>query len=541
VTTHIFDATIIEETYDFSGQYTYTFTPRQIALVLEGDQPNLTYSVEPMSGFQGLVANMKIRINDTFYSGNPSFGSVVWQDGTITRTSHYLALETYPEVPPFGFGGPLALIHLGGDPLPLAAFTEYGSSYDFYVPPIAASGFGPNTAINPALLAGWLSSTENDVLPAGEVSLPGLWRGGVGHDSISDNEDPSSLYGDAGNDVLSGGAGNDSLHGGEGDDWLTPGNDPDSIDGGPGTDMLSLVDLAQRAVVDMGAGTAVSGTDTDRFTGIENLTGTIFADHITGNAGANRLRGLGDYDWFVGSGGGDTFEGGTGRDMVSYATATAGVTVDLVANRGTRGQALGDSYTGIERITGSSFADTLYGGIGEEDLRGLGGDDLMFGSAGGRERFDGGAGRDTVSYDKSFGIITSTGIAGVDASLLLGRGSGNFAGRDLYTSIENLTGSLYDDRLTGDHGANTLIGSQGDDFLFGNGGNDRLAGGFYNDSIDGGAGLDTAVFLHARSSYALATAAGVTTVTLILGPHAGEVDTLVNIEVLAFADQTLIL
>ena len=49
------------------------------------------------------------------------------------------------------------------------------------------------------------------------------------------------------------------------------------------------------------------------------------------------------------------------------------------------------------------------------------------------------------------------------------------------TSIENLTGSAFDDHLIGDNGDNVLIGLGGDDQLTGGGGDDVLDGG---DGVD---------------------------------------------------------
>jgi len=327
-------------------------------------------------------------------------------------------------------------------------------------------------------------------------------------------------------------AGDDTIYAWAGNDWITPGTGNDSIDGGAGTDMLSLVDLMQGVNIDLGTGIITSGTETKRITAVENITATIFADYIVGDAGRNLLRGLGDYDWFVGSGGGDSYEGGTGRDMVSYIAAPSGVTVDLAAGRGLSGQAAGDTYRDIERITGTSFADTLYGSTGEEDLRGMAGDDVLYGSSGGRDRFEGGTGIDTVHYGRA--------TAGVEASLLLGRGTAGDASRDLYTTVENLTGSAHGDRLTGDNNRNTLIGLSGDDFLFGQDNGDRIEGGFGNDTIDGGAGYDTAVFSRNLADYVI-TRSGSMVVVDQIGTGGDGADRLTNIEVLAFADQQMIL
>lgn len=63
--------------------------------------------------------------------------------------------------------------------------------------------------------------------------------------------------------------------------------------------------------------------------------------------------------------------------------------------------------------------------------------------------------------------------------------------RDTLTSIENVTGSTYNDRLIGDDGNNALAGLGGDDQLYGEGGNDTLNGGVGKDTMVGGVGDDT--------------------------------------------------
>ena len=109
------------------------------------------------------------------------------------------------------------------------------------------------------------------------------------------------------------------------------------------------------------------------------------------------------------------------------------------------------------------------------------------------------------------------------------------AARDLYTSIENLTGSNHGDRLVGDNGRNVLRGLYGEDTLIGGGGVDRLEGGASDDHLDGGWGWDYAIYGGNRGAYAVSTAGAVTTVSRIGGGGDGT-DTLVNIEVIQFAD-----
>lgn len=62
--------------------------------------------------------------------------------------------------------------------------------------------------------------------------------------------------------------------------------------------------------------------------------------------------------------------------------------------------------------------------------------------------------------------------------------------RDTLTSIENVTGSAYGDRLVGNDGNNVLSGLAGDDQLVGAGGNDTLDGGAGIDTMTGGTGDD---------------------------------------------------
>jgi Ca2+-binding RTX toxin-like protein len=325
---------------------------------------------------------------------------------------------------------------------------------------------------------------------------------------------------------------NPILSGAGGSDWLTVGRGTERVDGGAGFDMVSFVDLAQRVVVRLSEGSAKSGGATVDLSGIERVTGSVHGDLIEGDAGANTLRGLGGYDWFNASDGGDAYEGGTGRDMVSYVKATSGVKVDLGAGKGLSGMAQGDTYTSIERFTGSVHSDMAYGSSGEDDFRGLGGYDWFVGSDGGKDRYDGGAGQDTVAYTQS--------KDGITASLALGRGSKGDAARDLYTSIENLTGTNSADQLTGDHGRNMLRGMYGEDHLKGLGGVDRLWGGGSDDVLDGGDGWDLALYDHGRDDYQIIVGNGIATVTYLPGGGEGR-DLLINIEAISFADEMVYL
>ncbi|MBY5337223.1 RTX toxin [Rhizobium leguminosarum] len=111
---------------------------------------------------------------------------------------------------------------------------------------------------------------------------------------------------------------------------------------------------------------------------------------------------------------------------------------------------------------------------GNETYKGLGGNDVLKGGAG-ADLLDGGSGNDTASYD---------GSSAVNVNLATGAASGGHATGDKFVSIENLTGSSYDDVLTGGNG--------GSNVLNGGAGADKLSGGAGGDVINGGADNDTA-------------------------------------------------
>jgi Ca2+-binding RTX toxin-like protein len=64
-------------------------------------------------------------------------------------------------------------------------------------------------------------------------------------------------------------------------------------------------------------------------------------------------------------------------------------------------------------------------------------------------------------------------------------------GNDVLLTLENITGSPYDDTLRGDDGANVVLAGAGDDEIDLRGGDDTTDGGDGTDIADGGAGTDT--------------------------------------------------
>jgi len=207
-------------------------------------------------------------------------------------------------------------------------------------------------------------------------------------------QDGHTLTGTAGDDVLVAGTGNNVINAGDGNDVLTAGTGNNELHGGAGNDLL--------------------------FSG-------------TGN---------------------DLLDGGTGIDTVSYAHATAGVTVDLslVAPQNTGGAGT-DTLTGIENLLGSNFNDSLTGdnnsnvingGLGDDILNGGGGDDFLIGGLG-NNTLTGGAGADTFQWLKGnsgHDVVTdfTPGTDKLDLSQLLQGENGTSASLDDYLHFK-VTGS----------------------------------------------------------------------------------------------------
>jgi Ca2+-binding RTX toxin-like protein len=143
--------------------------------------------------------------------------------------------------------------------------------------------------------------------------------------------------------------------------------------------------------------------------------------------------------------------------------------------------ALGDSG-GNDEWVGTAFADAMKGGAGADSLDGAEGDDFLMGGADG-DILIGGEGTDESGY--------ADAAAGVTADLQDASANTGDAFGDSFDSIENLSGSSFDDILGGDGGANVLSGDGGQDVLRGRGGDDVLNGDAGNDELLGGTGVDS--------------------------------------------------
>ncbi|WP_442582829.1 S8 family serine peptidase [Mesorhizobium sp. ASY16-5R] len=223
-----------------------------------------------------------------------------------------------------------------------------------------------------------------------------------------------------------------------------------------------------------------------------NLVGTADADRLDGAFGDDVVSGLGGDDTLIGGVGDDTLiggtgadyhSGGTGNDTASYINAASGVTASLANAAINTGEAAGDVYNSIERLTGSSFGDALTGtagsntvaaGDGDDVVQGLAGNDTLAGQGGndtlvgglGADYLSGGSGSDTASY--------ANAAAAVKVSLSNPAINTGEAAGDTYNSVERLLGSAFNDTLEGTASANTINGGAGSDVLTGLGGSDSF-------------------------------------------------------------------
>ena len=236
------------------------------------------------------------------------------------------------------------------------------------------------------------------------------------------------------------------------------------------------------------AGTVYGGLDADTLTGSpgpdvlygdEGTNSNISGqgnDTLDGGAGNDALYGEGGNDLLTGGPGDDLLDGGAGVDPVSYAGATSSVNVSLLSTAAQNTLGAGtDTLVSIEKLVGSSFADTLTASTTGATLNGgPGGDDLIGGP--GNDLLNGGAASDFADY--------SLAAAGVTVSIAVATAQNTIgAGRDTLVGIEKLVGSAFIDHLTGDAGPNALYGLAGADVLTGGAGQDSLGGGAGNDTF----------------------------------------------------------
>lgn len=317
--------------------------------------------------------------------------------------------------------------------------------------------------------------------------------------------------GDAGGDKLTNVEGiigtiyNDKITGNDLDNLIEGGAGADTLDGGKGFDTVSYASAATGVTIDLTKQDGVlkqAGTSDeldDVLKGFENIIGSGKDDKLTGDNFNNIIEG---------GRGADAMDGGLGHDIVSYRNydnfgGNVGVEVALSVGGslvvGGTGDQIGDTGTSFEGIHGSAYNDKLAGYTDDNTILGLAGDDIIDGG-GGLDYLDGGDGIDTLDYRNSGAIVLTLGAANTKTTVT------SLDGNDTILNFENVFGSAFDDKLTGNTVDNVFRGGAGKDI------------------INGGTGNDTADYSDIATAITVTLGTGVSKVT------GGDTDELTSIE-----------
>jgi Ca2+-binding RTX toxin-like protein len=308
-------------------------------------------------------------------------------------------------------------------------------------------------------------------------------------------------------------AGNDSYNALDGQDFLFPSSGNDTLNGGAGPDtaiydasaqLLSNGVTINNTTAAIGSVAANStdkrGFGTDVLIGMESFHGTNFDDQIylgetsegsytIDRAGDDLVVAFqgptGEGNYFVAGPGNDTYVGSLAdNDQIDYSNTdipqTQGINVVYTsAGAGTATDSWGDTdtFSGIERITGTAFADRII--MGAENRS-----DVMGGA--GNDTLDGGAGtRDRLRYDRE---AERGGFQGVNVNLATGTASDSYGNTDTISNFEEVNGTDFNDTLRGNDQTNEFSGNRGNDLMEGGLEEDFFRGGEGNDTINGGEG-----------------------------------------------------
>ncbi len=235
----------------------------------------------------------------------------------------------------------------------------------------------------------------------------------------------------------------------------------DTIDGAGGTDRADYSGALEGIHVAMASGIVTGGATagTDTLINVEQVFGTSSDDvyDATGIFFANSFDPLGGNDTIIGN----------GNTRLSYSTLGEGVTVDLGTGVVDSFLAGHDTFSGVNYVRGSNFADVLIGTAADESFEGRSGDDQIFGGGG---------------FDTAIFSFDGAVNAGIEVNLANGTVFGDFRnGFETLSSIESVRGSFQADFFdasgfsefsfnAGSLGSfNEFEGMAGNDFIVGNG------------------------------------------------------------------------
>jgi Ca2+-binding RTX toxin-like protein len=362
-----------------------------------------------------------------------------------------------------------------------------------------------------------------------------VFNGNDAGNDIDGADGNDALFGGKGDDALKGGNGHDLLMGGEGADKLSGGSGFDSasyvnsasgvtIDlrdngnnsgGDADGDVLHSIeyivgsdfgdhlignDYKNRLDGEDGDDVIVAGDGSQNYLfggdGEDDITGGLQADFIRGGKDADKINGGDGSDVIIVSGDemvGDTLDGGDSTDRIE-AIGTDSIVLDhfdaaeqLIEQWKGNGKDIlgtdGNDVIDLSALKTVTNVNTVRGGKGDDRLLldlvsaksyGDEGNDVIGGGRAGAIA-DGGAGNDTITFEKSidFAITATLGSGGAETQAYEQSGSTKF-NLDKISNFENITGSKFNDKLTGNSFDNIIEGAGGSDTLDGGAGSDTL-------------------------------------------------------------------
>lgn len=400
--------------------------------------------------------------------------------------------------------------------------------------------------------------------------------GGIGNslnNVLLGNAAGNTLQGGLGNDTLDGYSGADTMYGGAGNDVYYVDNVNDKIDESKSSVTITgtaiVTDTTDAGGIDLVYASASVNLGTGNAIYVENITlleaaatlvtkpanlsktlvvsaaelgGSLDGDTGFTTAAALKINATGNSlaNTIIGNEGDNSISGGDGADTL-YGSSIAHITDTTFPSSPA-------SLTDADTIDGGLGNDNIFGGAGNDSLLGGDGADNISGNAGndtlngglGNDALKGGLGGDIYVVDSSADVITEAVGEGTDTvissaslilaanvdNLTLGVFTGTVAGTVTIDSSAitalNATGNTLANTLIGNAGVNTFAGMGGDDTFKGNGGADVFTGGTGIDTYQYGAAADSGVFTLTAGVVAATTVAANATVDLIKNFTIGE-------------------
>lgn len=372
-------------------------------------------------------------------------------------------------------------------------YTDLNSENRVYIDTDGVTGFGVNDEVDT------LSQIEN--IKGSNINSKA--------DTIIGNSEDNSILGLKGDDTIDGGAGSDYLDGGEGENTLSF----ESLNEGVSVDLSNSSATTSKHSDTIKNFTNIIGTDLSSQEDI--LIGDNNNNTIKGLAGNDTLEGKGGVDKLFGGSGNDTFilgindgedtiDGEDGSsDTVDYSSlnSSESLNLDLDTSTATTATVTNGSTTftdsvvnienikggaGDDKLTGDAFKNSLWGNAGDDILDGDYEDDKLFGGSGndtllgglgddelhgqaGDDNLSGGAGNDIIDggeADEIFGDTIDYSSKNTNLDINLKKTDGSYATayldteQDKLANIENIVGTIYDDKIIGDEGKNRLEGKK---------------------------------------------------------------------------------